>query len=62
MSGIAAGFGSVFGTPLTGAIFAMEVLAIGKMNYQALIPCLIASIIGDQVTTAWGITHTHLDW
>ena len=59
MSGIAAGFGSVFGTPLTGAIFAMEVLAIGKMNYQALIPCLIASIIGDQVTTAWGITHTH---
>ena len=59
MSGIAAGFAAVFGTPLTGAIFAMEVLARGRLNYQALIPCLIASIIGDQVNSAWGIGHTH---
>ena len=36
-SGIAAGFGAVFGTPLTGAIFAIEVLTIGRMSYQALI-------------------------
>ncbi len=59
MAGIAAGFGSVFGTPLTGAIFAIEVLTMGSLTYHALIPCLIASIIGDQVTTAWGIAHTH---
>ena len=57
-SGIAAGFGAVFGTPLTGAIFAIEVLAIGRMSYTALIPCLIASIVGDQVNTAWGVGHT----
>ena len=63
-SGIAAGFGAVFGTPLTGAIFAIEVLTIGRMSYQALIPCLIASIVGDQVNTAWGIGHTeyHIAW
>ncbi len=59
MCGVAAGFGAVFGTPLTGAIFSLEVLAIGVMNYRALIPCLMAAVIGDQVTTAWGITHTH---
>lgn len=59
MSGVAAGFGAVFGTPLTGAIFALEVLAIGRMSYQALIPCLIASIVGDQVNAAWGVGHTH---
>ncbi|MFO0978885.1 MAG: voltage-gated chloride channel family protein [Planctomycetaceae bacterium] len=59
MCGVAAGFGAVFGTPLTGAIFSLEVLAIGMMNYRALIPCLMAAVIGDQVTTAWGITHTH---
>ena len=57
-SGIAAGFGAVFGTPLTGAIFAIEVLTIGRMSYTALIPCLMASIVGDQVTTAWGVGHT----
>ena len=63
-AGIAAGFGAVFGTPLTGAIFAIEVLTIGRMSYQALIPCLIASIVGDQVNTAWGIGHTeyHVAW
>ncbi|HVY70714.1 MAG TPA: chloride channel protein, partial [Verrucomicrobiae bacterium] len=47
MSGIAAGFGSVFGTPLTGAVFAMEVLTIGRMQYEALMPVLIASVTGD---------------
>ena len=58
MAGIAAGFGAVFGTPLTGAIFAVEVLAIGIVNFQAIVPCLIASIVGDAVTSAWGIHHT----
>jgi H+/Cl- antiporter ClcA len=59
MAGIAAGFGAVFGTPLTGAVFAMEVLAVGRMTYDALIPCLMAAIIGDQACVAWGIHHTH---
>ncbi len=59
MCGIAAGFGAVFGTPLTGALFAVEVLALGRMRHAALIPCLVASIGGDLVCTAWGIGHTH---
>lgn len=57
MAGIAAGFGGVFGTPLTGAVFAMEVLAVGRMSYDALIPCLIAAVIGDWASGAWGIHH-----
>lgn len=39
-------------------IFAIEVLTIGRMSYTALIPCLMASIVGDQVNTAWGVGHT----
>lgn len=63
MCGIAAGFGAVFGTPLTGAIFAMEVLVIGRVQYEALIPVLVASLVGDATCTAWGIHHTvyHLE-
>jgi H+/Cl- antiporter ClcA len=57
-AGVAAGFGAVFGTPLTGAIFAMEVLAIGQIRYYALLPCLMASIIADVTCAAWGIHHT----
>ncbi len=59
MAGVAAGFGSVFGTPLTGAIFAMEVLVIGRMRYDALLPVLVASVVGDVTCTAWGIGHAH---
>lgn len=57
-AGIAAGFGAVFGTPLAGAIFALEVLAIGRIKYDALLACLIAAIIADQTVSAWGIKHT----
>ena len=58
MTGIAAGFGGVFGTPLAGAVFAMEVLAMGKISYEAIVPCLMAALIGDWSCTAWGIHHT----
>jgi H+/Cl- antiporter ClcA len=56
-AGIAAGFGAVFGTPLTGAIFAMEVLTIGRIQYTALIPCLVAAIVGDVTVLSWGVHH-----
>lgn len=58
MTGIAAGFGAVFGTPITGAIFALEVLALGRIKHDALMPCFIASVLADIVCTAWGIHHT----
>ncbi|MBX3256245.1 MAG: voltage-gated chloride channel family protein [Chitinophagaceae bacterium] len=58
MTGIAAGFGAVFGTPITGAIFALEVLALGRIKHDALMPCFIASVLADIVCSAWGIHHT----
>lgn len=58
MSGISAGFASVFGTPLAGAVFGLEVLAIGRLRYDAILPCFIAAVVGHEVTLAWGIEHT----
>lgn len=57
MGGIAAGFGAVFGTPIAGAVFALEVLAIGRVEYRALVPCLLAALVGDWTCLAWGIHH-----
>jgi len=59
MAGIAAGFGGVFGTPVAGMIFAMEVLVVGRMDYRAILPCLCAAVISDRTCIAWGIGHTH---
>jgi H+/Cl- antiporter ClcA len=58
MAGVAAGFGAVFGTPLAGAVFALEVLMIGRVEYTALLPSFIAAVAGDWTCHAWGIGHT----
>lgn len=57
--GISAGFATVFGTPIAGAIFGVEVLAVGGMMYEVLLPSFIAGIVGFQVSTALGITYFH---
>ena len=59
MCGIAAGFGSVFGTPLAGAVFALEVLAVGRLHHAVLLPCLVAALLADRVALLWGVTHAH---
>jgi len=59
MCGISGGFASIFGTPLAGTIFGMEMLAIGGISYEALIPCLIAALAGNQAIHWLGIEHGH---
>ncbi len=56
-AGIAGGFGSVFGTPIAGAIFGLEVVCIGRIEYEALVPALVASLVGDAVTRLY-VQHT----
>jgi len=59
MAGVAAGFGSIFGTPVAGAVFALEVLVVGRIQYDALVPCFFASAVADWTCRAWGVGHTH---
>jgi H+/Cl- antiporter ClcA len=59
ITAIAAGFGSVFGVPVTGAIFALEVQRVGRVRYDALVPAFVASFVGDAVVRGLGVDHTH---
>ena len=63
-AGIAAGFGAVFGTPLTGAVFAIEVLTVRRFGLLAVIPCLLAAFVGHWTVALWHVHHTaypHID-
>jgi len=57
-AGVAGGFGSVFGTPLAGAIFAMEFVVIGRPNYASIAATLLAAYAGDFTARALGTTHS----
>lgn len=59
MSGVSGGFGSAFGVPIAGTLFGMEFSSLGKMKYEALIPCFVASFVGYEVTEAWGVEREH---
>lgn len=63
MAGISAGFASVFGTPLAGALFGLEALAVGRSRHAGLLPCLAAALLADRVELIWGgwlgVHHTH---
>ena len=59
ISGISSGFGVVFGTPIAGTVFGLEVTTIGKMRYEAIIPCLISSFIGNIIANIFKVKHSH---
>ncbi|MGM0519731.1 MAG: chloride channel protein, partial [Campylobacterota bacterium] len=57
--GISAGFASVFGTPISGAIFGVEVLIVGIMMYDVLLPSFIAGFAAFTTAKLLGINYTY---
>ncbi|MCB9366188.1 MAG: chloride channel protein [Calditrichaeota bacterium] len=55
--GISAGFASVFGTPVAGALFGIEVLFLGHLLYDVLVPSFVAGITAYQVATWLGLSY-----
>lgn len=56
-AGMAAGFGAVFGTPIAGAIFALEVVKMRRLGLSALVPCAVAAYAADWSVARWGFAH-----
>jgi len=57
--GISAGFAAIFGTPIAGALFGVEVLFVGAMLYDVLLPSFVSGIVAYQVAIALGVTYFH---
>jgi H+/Cl- antiporter ClcA len=57
--GISAGFASVFGTPLAGAIFALEVVFFSKINFRSIVLSFLVAYIAYFTVEFWEIKHTH---
>lgn len=57
MAGISGGFGSLFGTPVAGALFGLEAIAPGRIHFEGLIVCSAASFLGDLACRALGVQH-----
>src|SRR5699024_5204016 len=55
VTGIAAGFAGLFGTPIAAIFFAMEVLIAGTLRYQALLPAVIAAFTASSVSQRLGL-------
>jgi H+/Cl- antiporter ClcA len=60
IAAIGGGFGAVFGVPIAGCVFALEVQTVGRIRYAAIVPALTASLVGDLMVRAVGVTHTPL--
>lgn len=58
MCGMSAVFSAVFGTPLTAALFTVEVACVGIMHYSLLLPVLVSSVAAFVTASAFGITAT----
>lgn len=57
ISGIAAGFSAVFGTPIAGTIFALEILAFGYLRKDAIYPALLSAFFANQFGKLFGAVH-----
>jgi len=57
--GISAGFASVFGTPLAGALFALEVLYFSKINFKSIVLSFLVAYVAHFTVEFWHVKHTH---
>ncbi len=55
--GICGAFSSVFGAPLTGAMYGLEVMIVGNILYDVILPAFVAGIVSYHVSSALGITY-----
>src|SRR5690606_37995314 len=57
--GVSAGFAGVFGTPIAGALYGVEVLAIGRIRHDFLFPAIVAGVASFETCRFWGVPYEY---
>lgn len=58
MCGMSAAFSALFGTPITAAVFSMEVISVGVMYYSAIVPCVLSAVTASALAGWCGVTKS----
>lgn len=61
MAGMSSFFSSMFGAPLTAAIFALEVVRVGYVHHRGFMPCILSSVIAYEISKKMGTTGVRFD-
>lgn len=61
MTGMSSVFSAMFGTPLTAAIFSLELISVGVLHYAALVPCIIAALTAYGIANVFGISPVRFE-
>ena len=59
MTGMSAVFAALFGTPVTAAVFSMEVISVGIIHFSAFVPCLTAGLVASILSKNLGAPGEH---
>ncbi|MEZ5217379.1 MAG: chloride channel protein [Ilumatobacteraceae bacterium] len=59
VASLAGGFGAVFGVPVAGAVFALEVQSVGRVKFEAVLASFTAAFVGDAIVGGLGHEHSH---
>ncbi len=57
MAGMSSVFAALFGTPVTAAVFSLEVIRVGALNFTGLLPCVLASATAYYISTLFGVSE-----
>ena len=61
MAGMSGVFSALFGTPITAAVFSLEVASVGMLYYTALLPCFVSAIVSYGISRFFGISPVRFD-
>ncbi len=56
MAGMSSVFAALFGTPVAAAVFCLEVISVGTLNFTGFLPCIIASVTAYHISSLLGIS------